>query len=294
MASLNKKSVQDVFVMFVTIFNNAFKDYKPQWSSVATEVPSNTSSNLYPWLGAFPKFRKWIGERHVNKFKNYRYSIDNEKFESTIEIDRDDVEDDNLGIYKPLVEQARKGSLEHPDELVFLALNQGHENKCYDGQYFFDHDHPNGDEGTFSNMTDGAGPAWYLLDSSNAIKAIIYQVRKKYQLEQVNKANDSYVFLNGKWLLGVDARANAGYSFPHLAHRSKAELNQENFKAVREAMEKMTDESGRKLGIKVTQLVCGPSNRSAAEALILRDKVNGGDTNELYKSVELVVSPYLD
>ena len=43
---------------------------------------------------------------------------------------------------------------------------------CYDGQNFFDTDHPVGEQGsqeTVSNVQTGAGPAWYLLDTTRPV-----------------------------------------------------------------------------------------------------------------------------
>ena len=62
-------------------------------------VPSGTRENVYPWLGTLPSMQKWAGDRIIRNLKAHKYSIENEKFEMTIAVKRDDIEDDQVGIY---------------------------------------------------------------------------------------------------------------------------------------------------------------------------------------------------
>ena len=66
-------------------------------------VPSSTKENVYPWLGTLPSMQKWAGDRIIRNLKAHKYSIENEKFEMTIAVKRDDIEDDQVGIYRPHV-----------------------------------------------------------------------------------------------------------------------------------------------------------------------------------------------
>ena len=56
-----------------------------------------------------------------------------------------------------------RASAVHPDELVFALLKNAHATLCYDGQKFFDNDHPvnekvdgTGQSTTVSNIFTGA------------------------------------------------------------------------------------------------------------------------------------------
>lgn len=113
-----------------------------QYQKIAMTVPSTSKSNTYGWLGQFPQFREWIGSRAIEKMKAYGYSIVNKTFEGTVAISRDDFEDDNLGIYSPLFQEMGRAAAAQPDELVFAALRDGVKTACYDGQNFFDTEHP--------------------------------------------------------------------------------------------------------------------------------------------------------
>lgn len=63
---------------------------------------------------------------------------------------RNDIEDDQIGIYKPQAESAAWSAKQHPDELVFEAVNKAFTAKCYDGQPMISGSHKVG-KLTFSN-----------------------------------------------------------------------------------------------------------------------------------------------
>ncbi len=69
---------------------------------------------------------------------------------------------------------------QHPDELLFGLLKSGFTELCFDGQYYFDTDHPAPDAASnivsVSNMQAGANEPWYLLDTSRAIRPPIYRI----------------------------------------------------------------------------------------------------------------------
>jgi phage major head subunit gpT-like protein len=138
---------------FRAISLDALGAAKPQWSKVAMEVPSTNKGNDYGWLGKLPRVREWIGDRVIQNLAAHGFTILNKDWELTIGVSRNDVEDDNLGVYNPLFQSMGNEMAMHPDELVFGLLAAGFTSLCYDGQYFFDSDHEvNGQ--SVSNVTD--------------------------------------------------------------------------------------------------------------------------------------------
>ncbi|XAG86523.1 Mu-like prophage major head subunit gpT family protein [bacterium 19MO03SA05] len=271
--------------------------YTPMWPQLATLVPSTTSTETYAWLGEFSRLREWIGERQINRMKQYGYSLTNKKFEATEGIPRDYVEDETYGVMMPKFQDMGYAAATHPDEMVFALLAAGFNTKCYDGQNFFDTDHPVGEEGkpeSVSNMQAGSDNPWFLLDTSRPLKPLIYQKRKDYNLtNKTDASNSDHVYMLDEFLYGVDARGNWGFGFWQQAFASKATLNEENFDSAMQKMMEFKSDKGRPLGIKPSVLVVGPSNRAAARALIeVEKKANGGD-NPNYKAVELLVVPWL-
>lgn len=139
---INKAALVAVFLSLKTTFNKAFAAAPSTWQKIAMEVPSTSGQNDYSWLSNFPKMRRWIGAKVVKALEAYKYVVANEDFEATVEVDRNHIEDDQLGIYLPQAQMAGFSAAQLPDELVYEAVNGGFTKLCYDGQYFFDTDHP--------------------------------------------------------------------------------------------------------------------------------------------------------
>ncbi|MCX7204747.1 MAG: Mu-like prophage major head subunit gpT family protein [Proteobacteria bacterium] len=138
---INASSLKAIFVNLKTTFNNAFDAAPSTWDKIAMLVPSTSGLNDYKWLSTFPRMQKWIGEKAVKSLAASSYTITNDDWEATVEVDRNHIEDDNLGIYKPQAEMAGFSAKQLPDEIVYELVNKGFVNFCYDGQYFFDVDH---------------------------------------------------------------------------------------------------------------------------------------------------------
>ena len=66
---------------------------------------------------------------------------------------RDDIEDDNYGVYTPMMEAMGESTALHKDERVSEAVKNGFTEKCYDGQPFFSERHQVGSI-TYSNKGD--------------------------------------------------------------------------------------------------------------------------------------------
>lgn len=139
---VNKESLANIFTSLKTTFNNAFDAAPSVWDKIAMKVTSTTASNDYKWLSKFPKMRRWVGDKHIKSLEAFKYVIVNEDFEATVEVERNDIDDDNLGIYAPAAQGAGESSKQLPDEIVFELVNGGFAGTCFDGQFFFDVDHP--------------------------------------------------------------------------------------------------------------------------------------------------------
>lgn len=289
---LNQSTLASLYTGFKASFQAGFAATTSLWQRVATLVPSTTRSNDYSWLGQFPLLREWVGDRQVKNISQFDYSIKNKKFEATISVKRDDIDDDQYGIYAPLFQSMGNAAASHPDELIFTLLAAAFTTPCYDKQYFIDTDHPVGGS-TVSNSGGGSGAPWFLLDTTRPLKPLIFQKRRDYALKAKTDPNDDNVFMRDEYLYGTDARANAGFGFWQMAYGAKITLDATAFEAGFKAMELFKSDEGRPLNIKPNLLVVGPSNRAAAKALIEVDRLASGASNPNYKAVEVLVVPWL-
>lgn len=288
-------------------FSKTFEDAKAkapsQWQLAATHVPSTAKSTTYGWLGQYPKLREWVGPRAVKSMQEHGYSIVNKTYEGTVGVKRTDIEDDNLGIYDPLFKEMGYATATHPDELVFGLLGKGTTTLCFDGQNFFDTDHPifpevdgTGTADTVSNLIDpGTGnplPAWYILDVSRPLKPLIFQERTTPELLAITDAKQDHVFMNDEYLYGVRYRCNAGFGFWQQAVCCRDVLSAENFEKALHLMRSYKTDGGRPLnlgrgGKAGTLLVVPDSLESAAEKIVAKESLAGGESNTNYNKATI-------
>lgn len=143
-----------IFYNFNTLYQQAYKRREPWALKVASMVPSTGRENRYAWMKLIPRLRKWIGDRVLNNVAASSYSIVNDDYELTEAVDRNDIMDDNLGVYAPLISMMGDQAARWPDDLLTALIQGGTTNLCYDGQAFFSASHPVGDAAgsTFSNL----------------------------------------------------------------------------------------------------------------------------------------------
>ena len=101
---ITSQSLDALRVGFQATFQRGLDQAPTDYTRIATTVPSTTKENRYGWLGKMPSLREWIGERAVQGISEHDYSVKNVSYELTIGVDRDDIEDDNLGVYTPLMQ----------------------------------------------------------------------------------------------------------------------------------------------------------------------------------------------
>lgn len=142
---------------FRALFLQTYGAITPWWPQVAMEAPSENAQEAYQWLGSVPAMKEWVDEKTLEQLRGFNYSITNKDWEATLQVDRNHIEDDQLGMYKPRIMELADEAKRHLDELVSLLLKNGAATLCYDGQYFFDTDHAEGDSGTQSNKLTGTG-----------------------------------------------------------------------------------------------------------------------------------------
>lgn len=269
-----------------------------QSQRIATRVPASQKSQTYGWLGELPEVREWIGARVVQSLSESDYTIKEKPFELTVGVDRDDIETDNLGHYAMRFEAIGRATISKPERLIWDLLKAGFATNCYDGQFFFDTDHPvldaAGAPQSVANTDGGAGTPWFLIDTKQVLKPIIHQVRKDFgDIVAKDKETDDNVFDNNEFVYGVDARMNVGFGFWQFAWGSKQTLDAAHYATARAALSGMKGDYGRPLGIIPDLLVVPPSLESAGRKIVNSENAAGGETNEWKGTAELLVVPWL-
>lgn len=293
---VNSQALTGIKTAYNAIFNEAFEATVSHKDDFAMTVKSSTLEETYGWLGQFPAIREWIGDRVIKSLSTHGFKIINRKFESTVTLKVEDIEDDKAGLLSPLISEMGRTTKLHPDELSFELLAAGFTSSCYDGQRFFDADHPGRDEDgveiSVSNKQDGDGPAWYLMDTSRQIKPVVWQERVPYKFQQVTDENAESVVMRDEYIYGIRARVNCGFGLWQLAFASKAPLTPANYAAARKSMAAVRGDQRQLLGIKPTLLVVPSALEEAALTLINADTI-AGSSNIWKGTAKLIVTPYL-
>ena len=135
-----------------TFYNTLKQNDGAAWiDAVSNYFTSDQASEEYAWLGQSPIMREWIGGRNAKGFTENNLTIANKHYEATVEYLIKDLRRDKTGqVMARIMELARRTNAHWASLLSTLIVN-GEAAPCYDGQYFFDTDHEEGDSGAQSN-----------------------------------------------------------------------------------------------------------------------------------------------
>jgi phage major head subunit gpT-like protein len=169
---------------------------------------STQETETYKWLGMVPQMREWVGGRQPKGLRENGISITNKKYESTLEINVDDLRRDKTGqLNVRIAEQARRANSHWASLLSTLIVN-AEAALCYDGQYFFDTDHSEGSSGTQDNdisvdisaLPCSVHGATYAPSKEEAVQSILQGVAKIIgfvddQAEPMNEDARSFIVM---------------------------------------------------------------------------------------------------
>jgi phage major head subunit gpT-like protein len=118
---------------------------------VANAFGSDQASETYNFLGQSPAMRRWIGGRQAKGFSGQGLTIVNDHYEATIEVRKPDARRDKTGQLQARMGEFADRAQTHWASLLSTLLLNGPSTVCYDGQFYFDTDHSEGDSGSQSN-----------------------------------------------------------------------------------------------------------------------------------------------
>lgn len=135
-------------------FFSRFESAATFYQDLATRIQSNSDSETYRWLGSLPRMREWGTGRLARGVGGESYSIENLKYESTLEIDRDEIADDKTGQIRIRIGELASRAATHKDYLIAQLLISGETSgfNSYDGVTFFNNAHVSGSSGSQDNL----------------------------------------------------------------------------------------------------------------------------------------------
>jgi len=221
---INQGNLSAVFTGLKATFMEALQTTEQaDVNRLLTPVPSSTGTEEYPVATLLGDLEEVIGEVTITNIGKWIQRVPNRTFARIVQVRRNDLADDTIGVYKAGVRRLGVRAALYPLRLAVESLRAGFTDDWVDGKKVFAVDHP----------WVGGGGTWGNLLS-----------------------------------LALDAT---------------------NFAVAYAAMETMTGPDAAPLGLVPDLLVCGPSNRSAAEAIIDQQFLTGGESNPNFKKVDLMV-----
>ncbi|MBE7507794.1 MAG: Mu-like prophage major head subunit gpT family protein [Planctomycetia bacterium] len=141
-------------------FRPAFMEAVTLWKMICSYVKSTGKDESYKWLGQLPMPTEWKGKRRTQALRDFGMTLTNLHWEETLHIDRNEFADDQTGQLNLRVQEMARRFAMHPDKILIDLIMAAEAALCYDGQFFFDTDHVEGESGAQSNdlTYDAAAP----------------------------------------------------------------------------------------------------------------------------------------
>jgi len=109
---------------------------------------SDQDAETYRWLGQSPAMREWVGGRNAKGFHENGLTVTNKHYEATVEVLLSELRRDKTGQMLVRIRELAARTNSHWASLLSTLILNGTTTVCYDGQYFFDTDHTEGNNTT--------------------------------------------------------------------------------------------------------------------------------------------------
>lgn len=133
-------------------YNTLAVDAGMAWvNDVSMLMQSDQESETYKWLGMVPAMREWVGGRDAKGFRDNGVTVTNKHYEATIDVLVRHLRRDKTGQAMVRIRDLAARTNGHWASLLSTLILNGPSTACYDGEFFFDTDHSEGDSGTQDN-----------------------------------------------------------------------------------------------------------------------------------------------
>lgn len=147
--SLDTLGTREIIGMY---YERLAQDPGADWiAAISNYFESDQASEEYRWLAQVPMMREWIGGRHAKELASQGVTIENVDFEATLTFREHDLTRDKTGQAQVRIGELVQRTQAHWAKLLATQILSGTTVTGYDGQFYFDTDHSEGDSGTQSN-----------------------------------------------------------------------------------------------------------------------------------------------
>lgn len=199
--------LHEVHLTFAGYLFNALGQ-NPRWSTqvpIANDLPTAGNEAKAKMASRAYGVHEWVDERHKAKIEHFDHTVEVKRWANAISLKLDDLDDEqlNLGQYNMLISEMADDFDEHKHSLFTDLITGGFAGSiglAYDGQFFFDTDHPLPDGTTQSNKGTNA-----FVDESDLYEGILAME----QLKKPNGLNANIVPTHGLFPVALRAKVEA-------------------------------------------------------------------------------------
>lgn len=107
---INRANMDGLFQSYSVKFSEAQKkaqtrayDNQLMVVDIALVMPVTGAATVHPWLEQIRGIKEWVGDRLISNITLGKLTVTNRDFENTVSVPRNDIEDDQYGVYTPLI-----------------------------------------------------------------------------------------------------------------------------------------------------------------------------------------------
>lgn len=119
---INRGNMDALFTGYSQAFKNGLALGNVQFQDLCTVVPGGTKITEFPFLEQLGGMREWLGPRQIKNVSSKKLSVTARTFEDSVGMPVNDIDDDQVGVYTPLVTEMGMNAANLWGELVFAAL----------------------------------------------------------------------------------------------------------------------------------------------------------------------------
>jgi len=150
----------DFETLFLAEFNQTVAVERARLDPLGMEIPLGDHQGYkvsIDWLGAAPQMRQWKDEKRPGALSNYTWEVEVLDYEASIRVNMNALRDARFNPYEARIREMAQNAARLRYNLLSDLIKGGAAKKCYDGQFFFDTDHSEGESGVQSNKLTGTG-----------------------------------------------------------------------------------------------------------------------------------------
>ena len=130
---INAANMQYLYTTLSTIFNNAFRGHPLLDRPGGHDRSERHQCQDYKAILDWPQMQEWIGDRQIRSVEAIDMDVVNKSYESSVAVLKHDIQDDQFGLYNPLIAMMATRAKKHRDILLAKLILNG---TRYDGQTF--------------------------------------------------------------------------------------------------------------------------------------------------------------